>query len=384
MNRDKLRLYSRMDIGIACLLFLFTVLYIGTAHADLDVNDVVSGVDAMSGYIDKHHVDELTRTGPRTTYIILAKNEEREERKREQRKREQRKREQEHDNEDDDLAENEEREEIKKKKEKEHEDDDEVPTTSTERTATDNIIALHDRNSPQYNRNCSDCHADIHRGESLNPSIPDAHVAMLPFAPGETGSNDQCSWCHRSVDLVQAAGSPVMLSNSIRKRIDPRLCTMCHGPGGPAKQFYQETLSSLQLDGSELYDLTCSGCHRVLADSEVEGESAAEIQNKINGNEGGMGPLVALKTEQIQSIAVALGGDPTPLPPPTDGVPPPIDGVALYSQNCASCHGGLANSDKQGTSAALIQSAIDSNTGGMGSLGALTPQLPAIAAALAL
>jgi mono/diheme cytochrome c family protein len=367
-----------MDIGIACLLFLFTALYIGTAHADLHVNDVVSGVDAMSGYIDKHHVDELTRTGPRTTYIILAKNEEREERKREQRKREQ-----EHDNEDDDLAENEEREESKKNKEKEHEDDDEVPTTSTERTATDNIIALHDRNSPQYNRNCSDCHADIHRGESLNPSIPDAHVAMLPFAPGETDSNDKCTWCHRSVDLVQASGSPLVVRNSIIKHFDPRLCTMCHGPGGPAKQFYQETLSSLQLDGSELYDLTCSGCHRVLADSEVEGESAAEIQNKINGNEGGMGPLVALKTEQIQSIAVALGGDPTPLPPPTDGVPPPTDGVALYSQNCASCHGGLANSDKQGTSAALIQSAIDSNTGGMGSLGALnTQQVQTIAAAL--
>ena len=153
MNRDKLRLYSRMDIGIACLLFLFTALYIGTAHADLDVNDVVSGVDAMSGYIDKHHVDELTRTGPRTPYIILAKNEEREERKREQRKREQRKREQEHDNEDDDLAENEEREESKKKKEKEHEDDDEVPTTSTERTATDNIIALQDRSSPEWTWN---------------------------------------------------------------------------------------------------------------------------------------------------------------------------------------------------------------------------------------
>ena len=366
MNRDKLRLYSRMDIGIACLLFLFTALYIGTAHADLDVNDVVSGVD------------EFTNTGPRTTYIILAKNEEREERKREQ----------EHDNEDDDLAENEEREERRKKKEKEHDDDeddeadedDEVPTTST---ATDNIIAAHDRNSPQYNRNCSDCHADIHTGQTLDPFIPDAHVAMLPFAPGETDSNDQCSWCHRSVDLVQAAGSPLVMPNSVRKRIDPRLCTMCHGPGGPAKQFYRETLSSLQLDGSELYDLTCSGCHRVLADSEVEGESAAEIQNKINGNEGGMGPLVALKTEQIQSIAVALGGDPTPLPPPTGSVPPPTDGVALYSQNCASCHGGLANSDKQGSSAALIQSAIDSNTGGMGSLGDLnTQQIQTIAAAL--
>ncbi|MGI9320493.1 MAG: c-type cytochrome, partial [Thiogranum sp.] len=134
---------------------------------------------------------------------------------------------------------------------------------------------------------------------------------------------------------------------------------------------------------SELYELTCSGCHRILADSEVKGESAAEIQSKINGNEGGMGPLGVLNTEQIQSIALVLGGDPTPLPPPTAGVPPPTDGVALYSQNCASCHGGLANSNKQGTSAALIQSAIDSNTGGMGSLAALnSQQIQTIAAAL--
>ena len=382
MNRDKLHLNSRIDIGIALLLFLFTALYIGTAHAESELNDVVSGVDAVSGFIDKHQVDELTKTGHRMAYTVLAKNEEREERKK--------KREKEHDNKDDDLAKNEEREERKKKREKEHEDDedDEVPRTSTEPTATeptatDNIIAAHDRNSLQYKRNCSDCHADIHTGQTLDPLVPDAHVAMLPFAAGETGSNDQCTWCHRSVDLVQAPGSPLLMPNSIRKRIDPRLCTMCHGPGGPAKQFYQETLSSLQLDGSELYDLTCSGCHKVLAGSEVEGESAAEIQTKINGNEGGMGPLGVLNTEQIQSIALALGGDSTPLLPPTDGVPPPTDGVVLYTQNCASCHGGVANSAKQGTSAALIQSAIDSNTGGMGSLGALTTQqVETIAAAL--
>jgi len=360
MNRDKLRLYSRMDIGIACLLFLFTALYIGTAHAESDVNDVVSGVD------------ELTRTGPRTAYIILAKNEEREERNKEDRE--------ERNKEDREERNKEDREERSKK---DDDDDDELPPTSTEPAARDNIIALHDRNSLQYNRNCSDCHADIHTGQTLDPLVPDAHVAMLPFAAGETDSNDQCTWCHRSVDLVQAAGSPLMTPNSIRKRIDPRLCTMCHGPGGPAKQFYQETLSSLQLDGSELYELTCSGCHRVLADSEVKGESAAEIQTKINENEGGMGPLGVLKTEQIQSIALVLGGDPTPLPPPTDGIPPPTDGVALYSQNCASCHGGLANSNKQGTSAALIQSAIDSNTGGMGSLAALnSQQIQTIAAAL--
>ena len=243
---------------------------------------------------------------------------------------------------------------------------------------TENIIALHISSSPQYNKDCSECHAEIHTRQTLDPIIPDAHVAMLPFAPGETDSNDKCTWCHRSVDLVQAAGSPLVMRNSIRKRIDPRLCTLCHGPGGPAKQFYQVSLSSLQLDGSELYDLICSGCHKVLADSEVAGESAAEIQENIFENEGGMGPLGFLKTEQIQAIAVALGGDPTPLPPQTDG-------VVLYTQSCASCHGSLVNSNKLGSSDALILSAIDSNTGGMGSLSALTlQQIEAIAAALAI
>ncbi len=170
-----------------------------------------------------------------------------------------------------------------------------------------------------------------------------------------------------------------MLRTNLRKRVDVKLCTLCHGPTGPAKQFYQVSLSSLPLDGSELYDLTCSGCHGLLADSEVEGESAAEIQEKINENEGGMGPLGALKTNQIQAIAAALGGDTTPLPPPTPG-----DGVTLYAQHCATCHGDLANSEKKGASAGSIQSAIDSNQGGMGSLGALTTQqIQDIAGALA-
>ncbi|MDH3690768.1 MAG: carboxypeptidase-like regulatory domain-containing protein [Gammaproteobacteria bacterium] len=171
---------------------------------------------------------------------------------------------------------------------------------------TENIIALHDRSSGQYNKHCSDCHADIHTGQSLDPLIPDAHVAMLPFAAGKTDSDDKCAWCHRSVDLVQAAGSPLPLESSLRKRVDARTCTLCHGPAGPGKQFFQVDLSALQLDGTELYDLFCSGCHRVLADSQVTGESVAEIQEKIDKDEGGMGPLGVLSVDQIQAIAFAL------------------------------------------------------------------------------
>jgi hypothetical protein len=56
----------------------------------------------------------------------------------------------------------------------------------------------------------------------------------------------------------------------------------------------------------------------------------------------------------------------------------PIDGGALYTQYCAGCHG----TSKKGSSATLIQSAINSNLGGMGSLKFLTSaQIAAISAA---
>ncbi len=176
-------------------------------------------------------------------------------------------------------------------------DDNGGPSVSTE-----NLLALHNSSSPQYNKNCSTCHEGIHTRQTLDPSIPDAHVAMLPFAAGETDSDKKCTWCHRSVDLVQAAGSPLTLRTSLRKRIDVKLCTLCHGPDGPAKQFYRVSLSALNPDGPELYDLICSGCHGVLANSQVAGESAAEIQEKITENEGGMGPLGVLKNAQSGSI----------------------------------------------------------------------------------
>jgi outer membrane biosynthesis protein TonB len=66
---------------------------------------------------------------------------------------------------------------------------------------------------------------------------------------------------------------------------------------------------------------------------------------------------------------------PVPTPVPTPTPVPVIDGAALYNQYCAGCHG----SGKRGKSAATIQSAINSNVGGMGSLKTLTPaQISAI------
>lgn len=170
-----------------------------------------------------------------------------------------------------------------------------------------NYIAIHDRNSLQYNDNCNSCHAEIHTRQTLNPSIPDAHIAMLPAAPGKSDTdNNKCKWCHRSVDLVQAAGSPQEHITSIRKHIDARLCTLCHGPGGTGEQFYQVGISALNLNGTEMYGLICSGCHGKLTGSEVRGESASEITDAIYEDEGGMSPLQVLSPEQIRRIAAAL------------------------------------------------------------------------------
>jgi cytochrome c5 len=171
--------------------------------------------------------------------------------------------------------------------------------------ASENIFAQHDRTSPQYNKNCTACHAEILTEQSLDPSIRSAHVVKLSITPGE--DNDiKCAWCHRSVDLVQGS------AGNLRRQVDVALCSLCHGPFkrnealGPVKQFYLAGLSPTDPDGNQLYELVCAACHKDQANSKVKGESASEIQEKINKNEGGMGPLNFLSAGEIQAIASAL------------------------------------------------------------------------------
>jgi len=64
---------------------------------------------------------------------------------------------------------------------------------------------------------------------------------------------------------------------------------------------------------------------------------------------------------------------------------PALNGAALYATNCESCHFPLATSEKRLRTATQIQTAINTNRGGMGSvsLRALTPaEVQAIATAL--
>jgi len=166
-----------------------------------------------------------------------------------------------------------------------------------------NLISLHDKNSPQYDKNCTNCHVAILVEESLDPSILTAHTSMLFETPGEK-DNEKCGWCHRTVDLVQGS------AGNLRKQVKADLCAVCHGDDfGEAKRYYQTSIT----DGEMLYELTCAFCHNDLANSEVKGKKSEEIQEKINEDKGGMKPLEELSPLQVQAIASALanvgGGD---------------------------------------------------------------------------
>jgi len=95
-----------------------------------------------------------------------------------------------------------------------------------------NFISLHDSSSPQYDSDCVSCHADILTRQSLDPSISDAHVAMLPWTSGAT-NNDKCVFCHESVDVLQKS------SATVRRSVDVELCIECHGPGGIGGEYYK-------------------------------------------------------------------------------------------------------------------------------------------------
>lgn len=131
-----------------------------------------------------------------------------------------------------------------------------------------------------------------------------------------------------------------------------------------------------------LYTSNCAGCHGPLATSSKLGATTARIQSAISGNIGGMGSLAnTLTINQMQSIAAALAS--TTPGTGTGGTTPP-NGTVLYATDCAGCHGALASSAKLGATTARIQSAISANTGGMGSLSSLSAaDIQALTTALA-
>lgn len=104
-------------------------------------------------------------------------------------------------------------------------------------TESANLAALHDPQSPRYDRKCLKCHRSVLKETTQDPRTPSFHKAMMPYTPGYNparGPNNRvCIQCHRYVEVREDS------AGSLRKHVNPQLCAMCHGPSGPGPKFYQ-------------------------------------------------------------------------------------------------------------------------------------------------
>ncbi|HEX9079928.1 MAG TPA: c-type cytochrome, partial [Desulfuromonadaceae bacterium] len=152
------------------------------------------------------------------------------------------------------------------------------------------------------------------------------------------------------------------------------------GPGSMTAA-QKEALEAASIDGGSLYTADCATCHGPLATSSIKGVTVTQIQKAVSSVDA-MEKFSSLTTAQMQAIAAALSGSTTTTGSGSTSGTGTIDGAALYTSDCAGCHGPLATSSKKGATATLIQTGI-SSVSAMSSLSSLsTAQIQAIAAAL--
>ena len=141
-------------------------------------------------------------------------------------------------------------------------------------------------------------------------------------------------------------------------------------------------LDAASIDGGALYTTDCAKCHGPLSSSSIKGATVTQIQGAVSSVDA-MESFSSLTTAQMQAIVTALSGSTTTTGSGSTGsTSGTIDGAALYTSDCAGCHGPLATSSKLGATATQIQTGI-STVSAMKSLSTLsTAQIQAIAAAL--
>lgn len=111
------------------------------------------------------------------------------------------------------------------------------PGVSGQGTAPVNLVAVHDPSSPDFGRNCLDCHREVLSERSQDPRIAAIHIKMIPYTPGfnprKGVTSAVCIQCHRSADLREGSAA------GLRVQVDRKLCALCHGPSGPGKPLYR-------------------------------------------------------------------------------------------------------------------------------------------------
>lgn len=111
------------------------------------------------------------------------------------------------------------------------------PVATQQQANASNLVAVHDPASPDFGRNCLDCHREVLSERSQDPRIAAIHIKMLPYTPGFNPrrgvTSAVCVQCHRSADLREGSAA------GLRVQVDRKLCALCHGPSGPGKVLYR-------------------------------------------------------------------------------------------------------------------------------------------------
>ncbi len=89
-------------------------------------------------------------------------------------------------------------------------------------TAEKNLVELHKNAEKLTKKECLACHAGILKETSLDKKYKTLHRVHLE-SKKDTPRN--CADCHQSVDLRNGSGA------SLRKQVDPQICSGCHSGG---------------------------------------------------------------------------------------------------------------------------------------------------------
>ncbi|MBF0236931.1 MAG: hypothetical protein HQM12_04435 [SAR324 cluster bacterium] len=189
-----------------------------------------------------------------------------------------------------------------------------------------------------YAQYCESCHKSLSETTKTDRSASDIRKAILANA-----GNDEEGYMGALSGLIDPNSPPGTKITAITSALKD---------ANPVK------------GGLYYYNLHCAGCHTSLGTSTVTTKTSTAIQSAINANTGNMGTLSSVTSAQITSIADAL------------------QGVTLYTTYCAGCHSVFTSTTKSGRTAAATQSAIDANTGAMGSISLTAAQIKQIATAL--
>ena len=210
--------------------------------------------------------------------------------------------------------------------------------------------------------------------KAIADTLKNIFPTPIPTLDGATLYNNNCVSCHGSLATSTKLGATAsQIQTGISTVSGMKIFSSLTAAQIQAIANALKTTTPIPTptDGATLYTNYCSSCHGLLASSAKIGASVSRIQNAI-GSVSAMSSLSSLTSAQIQAISNAL-----------TSTPMPTDGTSLYTINCFSCHGALANSQVGGSSVSDIQQAINEKSK-MRYLSTLTLiQIQAIAGVLA-